>query len=87
LHINAASTPTEHQGPPAYNSAPPIVDGIQLNTENEELQQVYAIEQPDRYKLKPQLCLAGTAAIPLARMKANITLLEEHLQLRMIGVS
>ncbi|KAH9864098.1 hypothetical protein J1614_010031 [Plenodomus biglobosus] len=60
--------------------------GFQPRDQNGE-QQVYAIEQPDKDKAKPQLALAGTAEIPLAGMKANTTLDEDELPLKTVGVS
>ncbi|KAF2849921.1 seryl-tRNA synthetase [Plenodomus tracheiphilus IPT5] len=60
--------------------------GFQPRDQNGE-QQIYAIEQPDKDKAKPQLALAGTAEIPLAGMKANTTLEEAELPLKTIGVS
>ncbi|KAF2642762.1 seryl-tRNA synthetase [Massarina eburnea CBS 473.64] len=50
-------------------------------------QQVYAIEQAEKDKAKPQLALAGTAEIPLAGMKANSTFEDVELPLKTIGVS
>ena len=60
--------------------------GFQPRDHNGE-QQIYAIEQSDKDKAKPQLVLAGTAEIPLAGMKANQTLEELELPLKTVGVS
>ncbi|KAH8730747.1 hypothetical protein GQ44DRAFT_699792 [Phaeosphaeriaceae sp. PMI808] len=60
--------------------------GFQPRDQNGE-QQIYAIEQPEKDKSKPQLALAGTAEIPLAGMKANQTLDESQLPMKTVGVS
>ena len=60
--------------------------GFQPRDQNGE-QQVYAIEQSEKDKAKPQLSLAGTAEIPLAGMKANQTFEESELPLKTVGVS
>lgn len=60
--------------------------GFQPRDQNGE-QQVYAIEQSEKDKAKPQLALAGTAEIPLAGMKANTVLNEADLPLKAVGVS
>ncbi|KAI8935261.1 hypothetical protein NX059_007850 [Plenodomus lindquistii] len=60
--------------------------GFQPRDQNGE-QQVYAIDQSDKDKAKPQLVLAGTAEIPLAGMKANTTLEQNELPLKTVGVS
>jgi seryl-tRNA synthetase len=60
--------------------------GFQPRDQNGE-QQIYAIEQSEKDKSKPQLALAGTAEIPLAGMKANQNLEEAQLPLKTIGVS
>ena len=60
--------------------------GFQPRDQNGE-QQVYAIEQSEKDKAKPQLALAGTAEIPLAGMKANTILAESELPLKTVGVS
>ena len=60
--------------------------GFQPRDQNGE-QQVYAIEQSEKDKAKPQLALAGTAEIPLAGMKANTVLSESELPLKTVGVS
>jgi seryl-tRNA synthetase len=60
--------------------------GFQPRDQNGE-QQVYAIEQSDKDKSKPQLALAGTAEIPLAGMKANQTIEDSQLPLKTVGVS
>jgi seryl-tRNA synthetase len=50
-------------------------------------QQIYAIEQAEKDKAKPQLVLTGTAEIPLAGMKANQTFEDSELPLKTVGVS
>lgn len=60
--------------------------GFQPRDQNDE-QQIYAIEQVEKDKAKPQLALAGTAEIPLAGMKANQTLEDSELPLKTVGVS
>jgi seryl-tRNA synthetase len=60
--------------------------GFQPRDQNGE-QQVYAIEQSEKDKAKPQLALAGTAEIPLAGMKAKTTFAESELPLKTVGVS
>ncbi|CBY01733.1 hypothetical protein IAQ61_010035 [Plenodomus lingam] len=60
--------------------------GFQPRDQNGE-QQIYAIEQSDKDKAKPQLALAGTAEIPLAGMKAHTTLDQAELPLKTVGVS
>ncbi|KAJ4371587.1 Serine--tRNA ligase, mitochondrial [Neocucurbitaria cava] len=60
--------------------------GFQPRDQNDE-QQIYAIEQSEKDKAKPQLALAGTAEIPLAGMKANQTLEDSELPLKTVGVS
>lgn len=60
--------------------------GFQPRDQNGE-QQVYAIEQPEKDKSKPQLALAGTAEIPLAGMKASQTIDSSELPLKTVGVS
>lgn len=50
-------------------------------------QQIYAIEQSEKDRAKPQMVLAGTAEIPLAGMMASEILEEPQLPLKMIGVS
>ncbi len=60
--------------------------GFQPRDQNGE-QQIYAIEQSEKDKAKPQLALAGTAEIPLAGMRANQTLKEEELPLKVVGIS
>lgn len=60
--------------------------GFQPRDQNGE-QQVYAIEQGEKDKAKPQLALAGTAEIPLAGMKANHTFEDVDLPLKTVGVS
>jgi seryl-tRNA synthetase len=60
--------------------------GFQPRDQNGE-QQVYAIEQSEKDKAKPQLALAGTAEIPLAGMKASQNMEESELPLKTVGVS
>ncbi|KAF2130229.1 seryl-tRNA synthetase [Dothidotthia symphoricarpi CBS 119687] len=60
--------------------------GFQPRDQNGE-QQIYALEQAEKDKTKPQLVLAGTAEIPLAGMKANQTLEDINLPLKTVGVS
>ncbi|KAL5118565.1 Serine--tRNA ligase, mitochondrial [Pleosporales sp. CAS-2024a] len=60
--------------------------GFQPRDQNGE-QQIYAIEQAEKDKSKPQLALAGTAEIPLAGMKANQTIDHAQLPLKTVGVS
>jgi seryl-tRNA synthetase len=60
--------------------------GFQPRDQNGE-QQIYAIEQSEKDKVRPQLALAGTAEIPLAGMKANQTFEESELPLKTVGVS
>jgi seryl-tRNA synthetase len=50
-------------------------------------QQIYAIEQAEKDRAKPQLVLAGTAEIPLAGMKANQTFEGADLPVKTVGVS
>lgn len=54
-----------------------------------DMQQVYSIQQAekDREKGKPELCLAGTAEIPFASMKADTVMEETDLPLRIVGSS
>ena len=60
--------------------------GFRPRDQNGE-QQTYVLERPSKDQRKPELCLAGTGEIPLAGMKANQTLDEDDLPLKMIGVS
>ncbi|CAI6315167.1 unnamed protein product [Periconia digitata] len=60
--------------------------GFQPRDQNGE-QQVYAIEQSEKDKAKPQLVLAGTAEIPLAGMKVGHTFEDVDLPLKTVGVS
>jgi seryl-tRNA synthetase len=60
--------------------------GFQPRDQNDE-QQIYAITQPEKDKNKPTLCLAGTAEIPFAGMKANTVIEEADLPLKIIGAS
>ena len=50
-------------------------------------QQIYAVEQAERDKGKPQMVLAGTAEIPMAGMMAGETLEDADLPLKLVGVS
>ncbi|KAK0612820.1 hypothetical protein B0T17DRAFT_498669 [Bombardia bombarda] len=51
--------------------------------------QIYTVAQSaeDAARGKPELCMAGTAEIPLAGMKANTTLDEDQLPLKRVAVS
>lgn len=62
--------------------------GFRPRDQNGE-QQVYAIQQNDRAKNagKPELCLAGTAEIPFAALKANTMIPETDLPDIIIGTS
>jgi len=60
--------------------------GFQPRDQNGE-QQVYAVEQADKDKAKPQMVLAGTAEIPMAGMMAGETLEDADLPLKLVGVS
>lgn len=62
--------------------------GFQPRDQNDE-QQIYALQRPekDEGSDKPQLCLAGTAEIPFAAMRANTVLEESDLPLKVIGPS
>ncbi|KAI2615156.1 seryl-tRNA synthetase [Hypoxylon sp. NC1633] len=62
--------------------------GFQPRDQNGE-QQIYALGQSasDVQRGKPELCLAGTAEIPLAGMKADTVLEEADLPLKRVGVS
>lgn len=62
--------------------------GFQPRDQNDE-QQIYRLERPakDQDRDKPALCLAGTAEIPFAGSKANTTLDEADLPLKVIGPS
>lgn len=62
--------------------------GFQPRDANGE-QQIYGIAQSraDADRGRPELVLAGTAEIPLAGMKAGITLEESELPARQVGVS
>ncbi|KAF2436364.1 seryl-tRNA synthetase [Tothia fuscella] len=60
--------------------------GFQPRDQNGE-QQIYAIQQSKKDAGKPKLVLAGTAEIPLAAMKANQTMEESELPLKLIGVN
>lgn len=60
--------------------------GFQPRDQNGE-QQIYAVEQSEKDKAKPQLALAGTAEIPLAGMKANQIFEESELPLKTVGIS
>ncbi|KAI9811744.1 MAG: Serine--tRNA ligase, mitochondrial [Pycnora praestabilis] len=52
-------------------------------------QQVYALQQGEKDKArgKPELSLAATAEIPLAAMKANQTLEEDDMPMKVVGAS
>ncbi|KAI9696058.1 MAG: Serine--tRNA ligase, mitochondrial [Candelina mexicana] len=50
-------------------------------------QQVYSIKQRGTERYKPELCLAGTAEIPLAAMKVNKVLEESSLPIKVVGAS
>lgn len=50
-------------------------------------QQIYVLQQAEKDRRKPELCLAGTAEIPLAGMKANTTMNQDELPLKLVGVS
>lgn len=62
--------------------------GFRPRDQNEE-QQVYTIQQSEKYegKGKPDLSLAGTAEIPFASLKANSTMDETDLPLKIVGSS
>ena len=53
------------------------------------MQQVYSVQQSekDREKGKPELCLAGSAEIPFASMRADIVMEESDLPLQIVGSS
>lgn len=50
-------------------------------------QQVYVLQRPAKDQRKPEQCLAGTAEIPLAGMKANSILPEHGLPYKVAGAS
>ncbi|KAI0837295.1 seryl-tRNA synthetase [Hypoxylon sp. FL0890] len=62
--------------------------GFQPRDQNGE-QQIYTLAQSaaDAQRGKPELCLAGTAEIPLAGMKADTVLEESDIPLKYVGVS
>ncbi|KAI8959487.1 seryl-tRNA synthetase [Daldinia sp. FL1419] len=62
--------------------------GFQPRDQNGE-QQIYTLAQSaaDTQRGKPELCLAGTAEIPLAGMKADTVLEEADLPTKYVGVS
>ncbi len=62
--------------------------GFQPRDQNGE-QQIYSLSQSasDSSRGKPELSLAATAEIPLAAMKANLTLEESELPMKKIAVS
>ncbi|KAI9791198.1 MAG: Serine--tRNA ligase, mitochondrial [Peltula sp. TS41687] len=60
--------------------------GFRPRDQNGE-QQIYTLEQSSKGRQKPELCLAGTAEIPLAGMKSNRTLEEHDLPIKTVGVS
>ncbi|KAI1472107.1 seryl-tRNA synthetase [Daldinia caldariorum] len=62
--------------------------GFQPRDQNGE-QQIYTLAQSaaDAQRGKPELCLAGTAEIPLAGMKADTVIEEADLPIKYVGVS
>ncbi|KAI1382769.1 seryl-tRNA synthetase [Hypoxylon trugodes] len=62
--------------------------GFQPRDQNGE-QQIYSLTRSaaDAARGKPELCLAGTAEIPLAGLKANTVLEEADLPLKYVGAS
>ncbi|KAK6954897.1 hypothetical protein Daesc_002525 [Daldinia eschscholtzii] len=62
--------------------------GFQPRDQNGE-QQIYTLAQSaaDAQRGKPELCLAGTAEIPLAGMKADTVIEEADLPIKHVGVS
>ncbi|KAF2137981.1 uncharacterized protein K452DRAFT_291016 [Aplosporella prunicola CBS 121167] len=60
--------------------------GFQPRDQNDE-QQIYALQQAEKDKGKPSLVLAGTAEIPLAGLKAGQILSDADLPLKLIGVN
>lgn len=61
--------------------------GFQPRDQNGE-SQIYTLQQtPEDSGRKPELCLAGTAEIPLAGMKANTIMEEAEFPMKRIGVS
>lgn len=60
--------------------------GFQPRDQNSE-QQIWAIEQPEKDKAKPQRSLAATAEIPLAAMHAGRDLDASTLPLKLVGPS
>ncbi|KAI9749396.1 MAG: Serine--tRNA ligase, mitochondrial [Lichina confinis] len=50
-------------------------------------QQVYVLQRPGKDQRKPEQCLAGTAEIPLAGMRANSILPEQGLPYKVAGAS
>lgn len=62
--------------------------GFQPRDQNGE-SQIYGIQQSasDAARGKPELSLAGTAEIPLAGMKADVTMEEREFPLKRVGVS
>jgi seryl-tRNA synthetase len=61
--------------------------GFQPRDQNGE-SQIYQVQQSaNDAGRRPELCLAGTAEIPLAGMKANTTLEEADLPMKRVGVS
>ncbi|KAI0845245.1 seryl-tRNA synthetase [Daldinia vernicosa] len=94
--INYALAVVTKQGSGWHQVAPPSIVyshiaaacGFQPRDQNGE-QQVYNLAQSaaDAQRGKPELCLAGTAEIPLAAMKADTILEEADLPIKYIGVS
>ncbi|KAI9882728.1 MAG: hypothetical protein M1823_005518 [Watsoniomyces obsoletus] len=60
--------------------------GFQPRDQNGE-QQIYSLHRSLEDQRKPERSLAGTAEIPLAGMKANVTMMAEELPYKIIGVS
>ena len=60
--------------------------GFQPRDQNDE-QQIYSIQQAEKDKAKPPLCLAATAEIPLAGMNAGRILQEQDMPLKVVAAS
>lgn len=60
--------------------------GFQPRDQNNETQ-IYHVAQESKDFNRPQLCLSGTAEIPLAGMYANTTMEADHLPIKRVGVS
>ncbi|KAI1644266.1 seryl-tRNA synthetase [Daldinia loculata] len=94
--ISYALAVVTKQGSGWHQVAPPSIVyghiaaacGFQPRDQNGE-QQIYTLAQStaDAERGKPELCLAGTAEIPLAGMKADTLLEETDLPIKYIGVS